>query len=312
MIHRWGYTPESLGEILRAQGLSDVRQEAAQFKLREPRDMRVVAVKPLQWVPPKQTETRSRTAALNTAKTPTSPTEILPTFVDLFYAHHGNKTSKWTNYLEIYERFFSAFRHRPCRILEIGVQNGGSLALYQKYFPLATRIVGVDLDPRCANLGGGNIFVEIGSQADADFLQTVCEKHGPFDLVVDDGSHIFSHQRTSFETIFPRMSPEGVYLAEDLHTSYAPSFGGGLDVSESFISYCKSLCDQVNAAFFPNLQDRKAWLADHLFGVSFFDSMVVIERRPKQAPYSITQGEAGHIDTPKQQDVAYFRRKHYP
>ena len=46
MIHRWGYTPQSLKELLTEVGLADVRQEPAQFKLREPRDMRVVGVKP--------------------------------------------------------------------------------------------------------------------------------------------------------------------------------------------------------------------------------------------------------------------------
>jgi hypothetical protein len=45
MIHRWGYTPDSLKELLTEVGLADVRQEPAQFKLREPRDMRVVGVK---------------------------------------------------------------------------------------------------------------------------------------------------------------------------------------------------------------------------------------------------------------------------
>jgi SAM-dependent methyltransferase len=46
MIHRWGYTPESLKALLAEAGLREVRQEPAQFKLREPRDMRVVGVKP--------------------------------------------------------------------------------------------------------------------------------------------------------------------------------------------------------------------------------------------------------------------------
>ena len=45
MIHRWGYTPESLRDLLAEAGLRDVRQEPAQFKLREPRDMRVVGIK---------------------------------------------------------------------------------------------------------------------------------------------------------------------------------------------------------------------------------------------------------------------------
>lgn len=46
MIHRWGYTPDSLKELLTEVGLAEVRQEPAQFKLREPRDMRIAGTKP--------------------------------------------------------------------------------------------------------------------------------------------------------------------------------------------------------------------------------------------------------------------------
>jgi SAM-dependent methyltransferase len=46
MCHRWGYTPASLREVMEEAGLVNVRQEPAQFKLREPRDMRLVGEKP--------------------------------------------------------------------------------------------------------------------------------------------------------------------------------------------------------------------------------------------------------------------------
>jgi hypothetical protein len=46
MCHRWNYTPQSLRALLEEAGLVNVRQEPAQFKLREPRDMRIVGVKP--------------------------------------------------------------------------------------------------------------------------------------------------------------------------------------------------------------------------------------------------------------------------
>lgn len=48
MVHRWGYTPKSLAALMEANGLVHARQEPAQYKLREPRDMRVVAEKPLR------------------------------------------------------------------------------------------------------------------------------------------------------------------------------------------------------------------------------------------------------------------------
>jgi SAM-dependent methyltransferase len=46
MVHRWGYTPRSLARIMDEAGLAEIRQEPAQFKLREPRDMRLVGRKP--------------------------------------------------------------------------------------------------------------------------------------------------------------------------------------------------------------------------------------------------------------------------
>jgi ubiquinone/menaquinone biosynthesis C-methylase UbiE len=45
MVHRWGYTPLSLAKVMHEAGLRDLRQEAAQFKLREPRDMRITGIK---------------------------------------------------------------------------------------------------------------------------------------------------------------------------------------------------------------------------------------------------------------------------
>lgn len=46
MCHRWGYTPASLGAVMERAGLVRVGQEPAQFKMKEPRDMRVVGYKP--------------------------------------------------------------------------------------------------------------------------------------------------------------------------------------------------------------------------------------------------------------------------
>ena len=46
MVHRWGYTPQSLAQVMSEAGLTQIRQEPAQFKLREPRDMRLGGAKP--------------------------------------------------------------------------------------------------------------------------------------------------------------------------------------------------------------------------------------------------------------------------
>lgn len=45
MVHRWGYTPLSLAQVMHEAGLKDLRQEPAEYKLREPRDMRITGIK---------------------------------------------------------------------------------------------------------------------------------------------------------------------------------------------------------------------------------------------------------------------------
>ena len=47
MVHRWGYTPNSLAQVLHEAGFVEMKQEPAQFKLREPRDMRITGLKPI-------------------------------------------------------------------------------------------------------------------------------------------------------------------------------------------------------------------------------------------------------------------------
>lgn len=234
-----------------------------------------------------------------------------PTFAELFLAHTGNVSSKWGQYLEVYERYFAPYRNKNCRVLEIGVQNGGSLQLYQKYFSFAEKIVGVDIDPKCKRVESGNIYVEIGSQVDRNFLEDVSAAHGPFDIVIDDGSHVFEHQIASFETLFPNISPTAVYIVEDTHTSYLPDFGGGVGKQESFIEYGKFVLDQVNSPFFEYEDSKTAWLAEHLYSVSFYDSMVVFEKRPKAAPFVLAIGSESHRQVPSFQDLAFFRKKRF-
>ena len=72
---------------------------------------------------------------------------------------------KWENYFEIYESYFKKFQRKNIRLLEIGVQYGGSLKMWNEYFPNA-KIFGIDINPDCKNLEDDNIDIQIGSQND--------------------------------------------------------------------------------------------------------------------------------------------------
>jgi hypothetical protein len=101
---------------------------------------------------------------------------------------------------------------------------GESLAMWAEYFPHG-KIVGLDvvakrlkLDPR--------ITVLQGAQDDAALLASVCAVHGPFDIVIDDGSHVPKHVCASFDALFPHLKDGGLYVIEDVQTTFWPMFGG--------------------------------------------------------------------------------------
>lgn len=126
-----------------------------------------------------------------------------------------DKSSLNHGYLRHYERIVQAHRERPVTLLEIGVFRGASLAAWEEFFEQGT-IVGVDINPACAQFAGGRRHVEIGSQADRAVLVSLMDRWQPH-IVIDDGSHLADHVIFTFETVFPRLRGGGVYIIEDLH-----------------------------------------------------------------------------------------------
>ena len=175
-----------------------------------------------------------------------------PTWVD--YEGH--------NYTRFYSQLFNDIRTDNINFFELGLGTnntdipcnmgrlgtpGASLKGWKEYFPNA-KIVGIDINPDCKSVENPdqNIFIEIGSQDDTSFLQSVCEKHGKFDLILDDGSHINEHIINSFQFLIDWVKPEGVYVVEDSITSYWEHWGGGFREKGTNIEFFKDLVDDVN------------------------------------------------------------------
>lgn len=158
-----------------------------------------------------------------------------------------DKSSEIHNYCEKYEKYLQFNRLEPITLLEIGVLNGESLATWREYYPNAT-IIGIDINPDCKKYEDveNRISVEIGSQDDPDFLKSVAEKWGPFDMILDDGSHINRHVITSFNHLIDYVKSEGVYIIEDTCTAYWDEWEGGFRHPESSIEFAKNLVDDVN------------------------------------------------------------------
>lgn len=156
---------------------------------------------------------------------------------------------KWTHYLPVYEEIFYRYKNRTCTVLEIGCSKGGSLQLWKRYLGPYALIIGIDIDPTCKAVEEDQIKVEIGSQSDREFLNHVTSSHGPFDIIIDDGSHLAADIQLSFQTLFTSLTPDGVYIVEDLHAAYWSEYGGGLGQPISFIEFTKTVIDAMHCSY---------------------------------------------------------------
>lgn len=146
--------------------------------------------------------------------------------LEYFENNTGRTIDKWIHYFDIYERYFHKYQNRPVNILEIGVYHGGSLQMWKHYFGLQAQIFGLDINPWCKSLEEDRIKIFIGDQSDRLFLKSLKEIMPKIDILIDDGGHNMIEQIVTFEELYSHIKDDGIYLAEDLHTSYWTEFGG--------------------------------------------------------------------------------------
>jgi hypothetical protein len=215
---------------------------------------------------------------------------------------------KWTHYFAIYQAVFGPRRGERLRILEIGVLGGSSLRLWKRYFTHPeTVIVGIDILPECIEFDApaDGIRVRIGSQADAKFLKRVVGEFGPFDLIIDDGSHQSSHMIASFNHLYSKgLKDSGIYFVEDLHANYWHPWR---DSRRSFLDMCKEMLEHMHAhyqrtspaAFLINKPSDQPMAAlevplitTMIKEIRFFDSIVAIYKtRREYIPYYLRMEE---------------------
>ena len=138
-------------------------------------------------------------------------------------------------YEKVYEMWLAPWRHEAVNFLEIGLGcnmeygPGKSLSLWESYFTHRdARISFLEVDGSCVqrhNIKMRNGTVFVGSQEDTAVLKKIAaEGHsfGGYDVIVDDGGHSMNQQITSFKELWPAVSSGGIYVIEDLLTSYWP------------------------------------------------------------------------------------------
>lgn len=158
--------------------------------------------------------------------------------------HGTDKGPKHHNYTPTYFSYFDKIRHDKLKILEVGVSRGCSLMMWQEYFD-SSLIYGIDKKDT-THLTKDRIKTFIGDQTDIAFLTKVNTDVGPFDIIIDDGSHINDHQIITFECLFPYLKNGGIYVIEDTSTSYWNEFKKGSKKLKSCIEFLKDRIDDLH------------------------------------------------------------------
>jgi hypothetical protein len=220
-----------------------------------------------------------------------------------FRENNKNLVTKWIHYFDVYDNHFKRFRNKPVVVVEIGVFQGGSLKMWKNYFGKDAQIFGIDIDPRCKDFEEENIKIFIGSQADRGFLRDILKQIPKIDVLIDDGGHMMNQQIITFEEMFDHVKEDGVYLCEDLHTSYWLNYGGGHKRMGTFIEYSKDFIDQLNAHHSEESSLKVNSFTESVNSIHYYDSMVVIEKKKRGAPYYESTGDYQFHDVPKDRNI---------
>ena len=195
---------------------------------------------------------------------------------------------KFAHYLPIYEELFSKLKVGLVKMFEVGIQHGGSYRLWSNYFGKELLDwTGLDIDPRCEALSleldkmQSKVF--IGSQSDPKILSEVISNRGPFDMVIDDGSHRSDDIIASFEILSLAVKPGGFYVIEDVHACYWDGFRGEGEFLNA-VSYFQGLVHSLNQFAVRHSRvssslssDERASAPSNIRRIDFHPSMIVCQ-----------------------------------
>jgi hypothetical protein len=195
---------------------------------------------------------------------------------DLFEIGIRNKTDKThsggaiNSYLRVMEFYFKHLRDEEIKILEIGVRTGNSVKTWKEYFTKA-KIYGIDIDD-CTKYTDDRIKIFQGDQKDIKVLNTVSQEVDYFDIIIDDGSHVNTDIKESYNFLINKLRPKGIYIIEDLSNSYPYRTCGENKIHGNERKTLQVLFDSIVFSM-----DKSTWTGNNEFvGLHFWPGMCVI------------------------------------
>jgi hypothetical protein len=226
-------------------------------------------------------------------------------WVLLSYFNSDKHADKHHHYGFTDDELFRPFKYRRVKLLEIGIGGakgaygsligGSSLLAWKAFFPFGT-IVGCDIRPKAELTTMRTRIYEI-DQSSQDQLAALQRDEGPFDIIIDDGSHMNVHQIFTFEHMLDTVIDGGLYIIEDVQTSYWPieAFGtrwdgvsiGHSDFCRTCVGYFTELAKYLNHAEFVEshgVEPKLVEFAKKIQRIAFEHNMIVIRKGKNDEP----------------------------
>lgn len=208
----------------------------------------------------------------------------------------SGKGSNGHNYTEIYAQYFAPLKNKPIKFLEIGIFQGNGVKMWERYFKKGDlHFIDISFD-QVSYFSKRSHYYLADQSNPADLLRVMDMTGGDFDLIIDDGGHTMKQQLVSFTTLFPYLKSRGMYVIEDLHTSYWKEYQGGGSLRfpksgpKTCVQFLKDLVDEVNfvgartglASHINIPKEIERELNDYrknIYSIHFYDSLCVIIKR---------------------------------
>ena len=219
------------------------------------------------------------------------------------------KSDKGTkhSYTKHYQSYFRNYKFRKIKLFEIGVggyhysdQGGNSLRLWKRYFPFG-RIYSLDIYDK-SFFEESRIKIFKGSQTDKGVLDKIIDEIGAPDFIIDDGSHINNHVIESFMHLFPKLREGGIYVIEDVSTSYWPDYGGdseNLSNPKTIMNFFKSLTDSLNFQEYLIKDYQPGYYDKHVVSIQFYHNLIFIFKGINDEPSNIDWNNLESVMTDK-------------
>lgn len=177
-------------------------------------------------------------------------------------------------------------------MVEIGVNRQGSLRAWRDYFPgCAFWGIEIKAEKELEEIEPG-AFVVRGDQSDPAFLVRLTDVVGaPVDFILDDGSHVPSHQLSTFDYLFQHLlKPGGCFIIEDIETSYwkhAKLYGYevnfGVGHPKSTVEVFRKLADCCNSEYhterYTPAEPISHATQDHIEAIMFAQNTIIVTKK---------------------------------